>query len=151
MSQLIANNSTPSVTIGGRNITDLANLILLVGGVSGANYTSLRKPESSSGYQVPASKVFRILAMEVTVTTAVAGGAHILYADNDIGLSQAGPPTNPVYPGATTTSQNGIVASTATAGKIEIPLRWDIPTGKYILARSDGAAFTVNRVWGVEV
>ncbi len=91
--------TTPSLTIGGRVMTDLSsNLITLVGLTSSNGKCTLRKPGAASGYQVTAGKTLTIIALVAqSQGTSNAGTASVAYSDNDVGIDSSSSLTNPVY------------------------------------------------------
>jgi len=138
-----------SLTIGGRVFTDLKNLIVLHTGLATTNtYSTARLPNGTSGYQVPASKTLRILAVKCSIVKTVDSGTNIGlgYSDNDAGIDVAvGLLTNPVHCGGAITVP--VLASgkeTAySVANVEAPLNFTVPTGKYLFGRhaSQGMTF----------
>lgn len=135
----------PSLTVGGRVMTDMSNLIVLHARfASGANrYFGACKSNGTAAYQVTAGKTLRIIAARVAVGTAASGGPIALgYSDAAITLAgTAGAPTNPIYNGGS----NGVyTATTGVLGVTEFALNFTIPATKYVhhdqgTATADGA------------
>jgi hypothetical protein len=125
------------LTIGGRVITDLANLIQLETQVSNANPTgTARKMAGSAGYQVPASKQFRIIAVRLNVAANAASAAspgRLVYSDNDVGLAAGVAFTNPVYWGSSSALANlGSLSTVATLAVQEFAIMdFIVPATKY--------------------
>ena len=132
---------SPSLTIGGLVLTDLENLITLVGATAaaGANTVlSFRLPNGTAGYTVPANKKFVAKAVKIWTRDATVMFPILFYCDNDLGMGSTTAPTNPVYMGG---SSNATFTTVLTVGgNIELSqLNFEIPVGKYI-SLSDGAA-----------
>lgn len=86
-----------SITVGGRVLTDLTNLITLIASVDGANnHCTFRKPNGTSGYQVPGGKVFTVLGIRMEIGNA-ADAFDMGYSDNDAGFATTTAFTNPVF------------------------------------------------------
>ncbi len=87
--------AVPSLTVGGRVFTDLANLITLYAFTTTAlEYSCARKPTAAAGYTPSGAKKF-VLHAAVNVTKAtVADTSTVGYADNDLGVSSLAAPTN---------------------------------------------------------
>lgn len=88
----------PSLTVGGRVMTDLHRLIVLNGYSynASANYVSLRLPNGTAGYAVTTGKTLRIVAASGHSNAASTLGS-VCYGDNDVGGSGTSAPTNVVY------------------------------------------------------
>ena len=147
-----ANPATiPALAVGGRIMTDLTNLICLIGGVvSSGRYCTMRKPENTTGYQVPSGKVFRVLAIQVhCITTAANSYCSPGYGDNDVDIDAAAAPTNFKVIGQ---NANCGPIPLPAAGYYEVPMKWDIPASKYPAAIVAGATGTsVIKFWGYEI
>ena len=121
----------PNLMVAGRTFTDLTNLIVLNGICDNTNqYATLRLPNGTSGYQVPASRTLRILAVSATFSVVTGAAAvSIGYGDTDVGFSAASAPTTPV------SLSNGGRAMYVGAGALKPPYEmatnFTVPTGKY--------------------
>lgn len=112
--------------------------------------STFRKPNATSGYSVPASKAFNLLAVKINVITAASGGTiQLAYADNDSGISGAsGSISNPVY------MMNSDTLDCTTAGlkEFSFPYPFVVPTGKYITINSSTSGCVIQlEVYGYEV
>lgn len=149
-------NSIPfaqdTITVAGR-ILSTAGLISLHGKSAGANqYCSPRKPNASSGYQVPVGKKFQVMAYRCLITTeAAALGDGVSYADNDSGTGTNSAPTNQVFPGA----QSAVMFSMAAKASVEMAFGgpgFEVPAGKYPTANSGNSGITCAwEIFGYEV
>lgn len=130
----------PSITIGGVVFTDIDNLIELAAtndSTAGQKYSTVRLGSAAAGYAVPASKSFYIRATATFLISAAAAAknAYIGYADNDVGLSAAGAPTNPVYFGGSPGASYILPANvngTFQNPRCEMAFQFTVPTGKYL-------------------
>jgi hypothetical protein len=141
-------SAIPILTVGGRVFTDLANLIILTGGVGGAGNgnSTLRRLGGSAGYTPSVGKTFRALAVRVTFN--VAGSIYLGYADNDAGTNGSTAFTNLVYVGSNIA--NGVMA--ASVAQSESPVDFTCPNGKYpATTNAAGAANGTILVFGYEV
>ena len=125
----------PTLTVGGRVLTDLANLIELHGYVDGATntYGTPRKPGASAGYTPSGANKFRIVAMRVVAHTTT-GNLYLSYGDNDVGVTSASAATNTVYIGADANLGNIFSAAGLTDDPkyaYEISVDFLIPNTKY--------------------
>lgn len=137
----------PSLTVGGRVFTDLDNLIILSGGklLTNTRWT-YRKAGESTGFQVPAGKIFRIMAVNATGSTSGLGMA-IAQSDNDAGMNTTTALTNPIYED----SIGGITIESGNArGDIrEISLNFPILAEKFISASSYATSGSlICRIYG---
>lgn len=138
-----------SLTVGGRVFTDLTNLIIIHCGTAGSNtYSTGRRPNATSGYQVPASRTLRVAAMKIAYLSSTGSGTNIGlgYADNDAGLDVAvGSLTNPVHcAGSTAVPVMGAGRETGYfAADKETALDFTVPTGKYVFSRGNTVAMTL--------
>ena len=153
-------SAIPSLTIGGRVFTDLANLKILFArsAGTGALNSSFREAGGTAGYVVPASKSFRIDAISAKMTGTAAAGAsmgQLLYSDNDAGTEGATAFTNAKYPGnSSSLSTFGTAASVASPGlaRYEEPFNFLVPTGKYIgLIGTSATVSTIVQIYGYEI
>lgn len=141
-----------TLTVGGRVFTDLDNLKVLYGNVgqtSGA--ATLREPNSSSGYVVPALKTFKILAIEV-IYGANVSGVLVAYGDTDVGMASTSYPTNVVYTGGD--QVNFSVIGSAANTMAQASVSFNVPAGKYPCSGTIGAAGSAIasiKVYGYEV
>lgn len=146
-------SAIPTLTVGGQVFTDLSNLIVLNAVVSGvgAGNATFRKSNTSAGYQVPASKTFKVMAIEFDVLVAASGGFTLLYADNDVTQEAATAFTNPIYPAGTPNTINRFGTNTASV-RLDFPFKFDIPTGKYPgITNFNNALQAGIRLYGYEV
>lgn len=122
----------PTMEIGGRIFTDLGTRLKVLVGMhayNGKNLT-LRAMNGTAGYQVTSGKTLRITALRVSVHTAETETYdRLCYADNDVGISTSTAFTNQVYNGGAAPAAN--LASMKTAGIIEIPVNFTVPSQKY--------------------
>ena len=132
MAGIAGNGIAPSLTVSGRVITDLANLMVLHSAGDSTNlYATARKGNASAGYQVPVGKQLRIVAAKITTNLSTGNNiAHIGYGDNDIGTGSSSPPTNNVrIAGLYLMAFN--LANTMQ-GPIEAACDFVVPAGKYL-------------------
>lgn len=132
MAQINNPSAIPSMVVGGRVITDLTNTKFLSGRVNGAGNgnSGCRIMGGSSGYQVPASKTFKVIAI-LAQGVYTSGSIMLGYADNDLGTASATAPTNPVYAMSTSASVALFAGAATVAGYSQGIINFDIPTGKY--------------------
>lgn len=86
------------IAIGDTIIQDIATIQVLVARVDSNDYGTFRLQGATSGYQVPASKRFRVIAVHYfniggSTQTAVGIGT----GTNDVGFNSASEPTSPDY------------------------------------------------------
>lgn len=120
---------------GGRIFTDLSNLVILIGALGGGatQYSTLRKCNTSAGYQAPAA-TFRCKALAVNVNAT--GSIGLMYGDNDVGLSTASVPTTPIYEiGASGTGSQPYMAA-ANTERFHMT-NFVIPSGKFPAVKTD--------------
>lgn len=158
MASVILPPTIPTLMVGGRVFTDLANLIILYGYVSGATTTncSLRKQGGSAGYTVTAGKTYTILAVRAygSYTATVAGSfGYLGYSDNDVGVNSSTAYTNAKNPG-----NNGLLGQVGNAalgsnGLWEWLCDFQVPATKIpSFTGNGGAAINTNVVvFGYEV
>lgn len=155
MSNPIGNLGTiPTLSLGGFTITDITNLKFLSGFGDSTNLrNTLRATGTSSGYVVPGGKTFRVIAILVANDTA-GGNVAPGYADNDVGQNSTTAFTNPVFAftGTTTPKQYtvSLPAVTAAAPFYAIPIKFDIPTGKYAVTQNTGTGNMQGTLVGYE-
>lgn len=136
---------------GGVLLPGASGLICLMGYCGAAKNTTLRRAQDSAGYAVTAGKSFQVLAIVLDVTTAAAGAnLNMNQTDNDCGVSTATAQTNPAPPGGV--GLNGVIASAATAGRLEVPgFGWSIAATKFLTISTDAGSVYVIKVYGREV
>lgn len=151
---LIPTTAVPSITVGGRVFTDLANLITL-GFYYNTNAGSTgRLASASSGYQIPAGKSFKAMAFKGLINVAGTSGVALSYysqTDNDVGMDSATVFTNPVNAFA----QSGLSCMFGANGPVGSVVEGPLPdflvaTGKYMSTQRSGAAaeYAVIYVYG---
>jgi len=144
-----------TLTVNGVTLVDLTNLIILGGAVATSNrYTTLRKMNSSSGYQVTAGKTFTVHAIDMhSNTTTIFTHASLLYGDTDVGLDSASGPTSPVYPCGDANFEvavySGNNSSSSSIAKNVVNVFFQAPAAKY-LATLIGTAAAQLIVYGYE-
>ncbi len=109
-----------------------------------------REGASTSGYQVPVGKTFRVLM--ISGNAGAATGVQLGYADNDSGSCNASLGTNPQYiaSGSTTGTSPNIISFSASNVQVGASLDFTIPASKYP-SISWGANTSVSLViWGIE-
>lgn len=125
-----------SLTIGGRVLTDLENLKILLchpGGTT--NESTGRLASASAGYQVPTGSVFKVVAVRINVL--VVGQFYIDYSNNDVGpYAAGGSKTGVTYPGGDIGL--GKIHNASVVGVVEIPYDFEIPAGKYLGVDANG-------------
>lgn len=135
-----------SLTIGGRVLTDLTNLITLKGYVNGAGSGNSGLVDLTGGARVvTATKKFKVIGFRVFGT--VAGYFALGYCNNALGISTA---TAPVAPNE---SYFGAVPFNAVLNtSSDFLVDFEIPAGKYLYL-SNGATATVAvlQLFGYEV
>lgn len=129
------------INVGGTELVDIANLIC-VGALAdaagvGLRYSTARLALSTTSYQVPGSKSFRILAIRWVIMSATAGTGSDNswgYGDNTVDLSNAAAPTNKVTANVMLPGPDRVAPGTVytVGGKAEVP------TGKYPFFSADG-------------
>ena len=135
----------PSMTIGGRVITDLANLITLYGFCNGAGSGKSGlfwiKGFATTGtyntiYTPSGVKAFRAVAIRMKVNTVAAGTSIVLASgDSTVAIASNTAITNPVYEGQL---NNSGMYSTTLVGNFEDVSGFYIPNTKK--AYADNAA-----------
>jgi len=148
MSAAIFQPTIPSLTIGGRVITDLANLIVLYGysNSSATSRCSLRKVNTSTGYTPSGTKVFQAVAVRIQTLIVATSGLALGYADTDIGLGVNTAHTSPQYLNVLP-PLNGAVGI-----DFQFPCEIRVPNGKYFASDSQGSVWVGNIiVYGFEV
>jgi hypothetical protein len=149
---IIKSIAVPSLTIAGRMITDLENLITLWGGASGTGfgYCTPRLSEVASGYIVPTGKTFHAYGMRCDVRTA--GLLYWGYCDNDLGVSSNNAPSNGVQPAAAPNAcRTGLVLQSGQVNsQFEIDMTgFQVPAGKYLYTYNDNGAYIGSyRIFG---
>lgn len=156
MAQTIIPAAVPTLTVGGRVFTDLANLKILFASVTDATNknSSFRKDGTSAGYAVTSGKTLTVLAVRLYSGAVTVGNANlgfILYSDNDVGLNSATSFTNPVFStgtgaGSALWSQGGTVLTMP----LEAALSFAVPTGKFIGWQNNGTALQTAVLFGYE-
>lgn len=154
MAGIVPSASVGSVTIGGRTFTqqERKNFIFLVGYVGTATRcATLRKPNSTAGYQVTSGKTFVWDAIIVNCVTNTITGALPGYGDTDVGMDSAALPTNFVgQAGLSTTGHMAVINSSTAAGNAQFGdqaqsiVGFTTPAGKYPAAVSVGANTTIT-------
>lgn len=149
MAQSTLPAAIPTLSVGGRVFTDLANLKVLYGKLTGTGvrYTTLKDALTGASYQVPAGKSFRIYAVSANVIAAAAGAAvEVGYGDTDVGSNAAAAPTN-----STANGGNDVIQINAT-GHVERHARGSLAAQKYpYIAGSTAGTANVNiYVFGYE-
>lgn len=143
--------------VAGRVFTDLTNLIQLTAfTVSGGPVATFRKPGTTSGYQVPASKSFNMLAINATHRETASTNVRfaLVYSDNDASIASTATWTNPVYYQLVNTGTSfPFIASAEAFGAREYPLiGWTTPTTKYAGFFNELTATGISiRAYGYEV
>jgi hypothetical protein len=147
----------PTLTVGGRVLTDLTNLITLYAPITtSGHYTTARQAAASAGYTPSGSKAFKVAAM-VPVPNGGASSTNfgILYGNTDVGFDSASAPTSPIYPGGFSTAvQRWGQASSASSGSyvnnFVIPsVDFVVPNGKYLAVVADNSSCNAM-VYGYE-
>ncbi len=90
--------ATSTITVAGRQLVDINNLIILVAHVDGAAAYSpfvAAKSGATTAYQVPAGKTFQAVAITAQATAANAFG--IVSSTAACGLNDGGAPVGVVY------------------------------------------------------
>jgi hypothetical protein len=146
----ISSGIAPTLTVGGRVMTDTANLIILCAEISGNNST-FRKPNSSTGYSTPAGKTLNILAMRISTTAAGAQGVNLCYGDTDLGWSVVANPVTPVYYGGAIAPNYHFGGGSVSGPAMEHPVGFLVPTGKFPTAIGSGATGYMIFLFGYEV
>ena len=144
--QVINPPSVPSVTVGGRTITDVNNVIWLTANSDGSaatKYTTLRRTTGTAGYQVTAAKTLYIVAHRCISLAANTTQLHIGYGDNDVGAISAAAPTNAVWQGGASNFDIFAYTATGIGQVVEGPMYFTVPATKYpaIKISTAGASF----------
>lgn len=158
MPQIILPAAVPSLSIGGRVFTDVSNLKIL-----GASFDAVttvngtfRLPNTTAGYQVPASKKFVVMAIVVKIfeSTAAAStiGMRLQYSDNDVGLQTSTALTNAVAVfGSNQASSFGTLANTSLSSQFQEAVYFEVPAAKYLTGINISAKVASALVYGYEV
>lgn len=134
---LVSNGQRDSLQVGNRVITNLNNIIALIGVCNGAalGNSTLRVPFAAAGRAVTAAKTFRVLSIRLTASTA--GGLLFGYADADVGVGVVTALTNPIY----ANRNSGVYSINVAANQqLEMAVQWDVPAGKYLAISNGGGA-----------
>lgn len=158
MPQIIQPSNIPSVSIGGRVFTDLANLKILGAGFDAATTvnSTFRAPNTSAGYQVPVGKKFVVMAIVVKIYEATATastiGIRLQYSDNDVGMQTSTALTNAVTTfGATQASSFGSLANTSLGAQFQEAIYFEIPAAKYLTGINISGKASNALIYGYEV
>lgn len=163
MAGLTLPTAIPSITIGGRVFTDLANLKILSGYSTNATNCRFTPAEqkstvSTAGYQVPVGKRFNVQAVRITLTASTASNGEramrINYADNDVGaLGTATAFTNEVATvgGAVIASALGAGGAALSTPVYEKACSLWIPAQKYLACQGELASTVLVEIYGYEV
>ena len=141
---LTKGNLNRQMTIGGYTFDwdpmNNTNDVILMGACITTNLRcTLRQPNASAGYVVPASKTLFILATRILNAVSVAAEVALLYSDVDSGYTNATAFTNPVFNAGVTTA-DATLSAVATGSAPEAATNFSIPTGKYPGVQSQGTA-----------
>lgn len=148
MANIIQPSNIPSLTIGGRVFTDLANLIVLFGYSNSAatSRSSLRRVNTSVGYTPSGTKAFQAVAVRIQTLVVATSGLALGYADTDIGLGVNTAHVSPQYLNVLP-PLNGAVGI-----DFQMPCEILVPNGKYFASDSQGTVWVGNIiVYGYEV
>ena len=132
----ILNGPIDTLTIGGRVLTDIKNLIWLYGvavTAGGALYSTARKDNETSGYEVPSGFQLRLVAAFVPAPGATAADLTdfaVYYGDDDVGIASAANLTNPVYPAGDIAAAYVLRCSPPNQGVAVV--NRIIPAGKFV-------------------
>lgn len=144
----------PSITIGGRTFTDMANLkILRSAHSSAAGYSNFFEDGGSTVYTPSGSNNFRVLAVKLH-SAGAANCINLLYGDdfaND-GIDEA-VPTTPVYEmGLVSTFYPfcAVAVGSPDWAKAEYSINFLILNGKYLSSKISGAVLMYITVYGYE-
>lgn len=145
----------PTITVGGRVFTDLTNLIILIGVLENAgDFTTLRKMNATSGYQVPGGKTFTAMAIKIAGAPQNIGCNHsVLYGDNDVGENSASAPATPVYAGGFTAPSATVQSVKDSGGALLFPeaaINFQVPTGKFMAHTADASVRSIVYIYGYE-
>ena len=153
MATIIVPSAIPTLSVGGRVFTDLANLLTLSGYCAGgaSPRTSFRKPATSAGY-APSGKTFVVKAIRLnTATTAAASPLSIFYSDNDCGIGSATAATNQVYMAGASSVASLSQGAWVVATTYEFALNFVIPAGKFVGMENGGTFSAPITIFGYEV
>lgn len=143
MAQLLP-SQRPTITVGGRVFTNIADLIILATVNSTNLYGTFRISSGSSGYQVTSGKTYTVYAIRLFSTTASAWVSQAVgYGDTDVGLNSGSPPTNNVQ------SFGTAIPSVAGTADAEAPMKFAIPAQKYPYIAGTGGTCTAV-IYGYE-
>lgn len=118
------------------NFLDIPNLKCLIAVGNAAKYSTFRSANGTAGYQVTTGKTLKFRAARVVVVTAAASGGVVLgYGDTDVNIAAGAAPTNPVYLGGSSFVR---LQNLSVEGQFSMPVRFDVPAGKYPFIFSDG-------------
>lgn len=151
--------SGPTLTVGGRNFTDLANLIVLEAYTATANhYSSLVKLSGASvvttAYQVTSGKTFSVCGVRVIAASSSAATCQMqmLYGTGFVlSVDQASAPTGAVFPMGLSASGGFQFMSTAPATTpTGYDTNWTIPASDYPAIQTLSTTGCVIYVYGYE-
>lgn|SRR3990167_796970 len=152
---MIAIPSTRAIImVGGRVFTDITTLkILTVSAYSGVSGPfSTYRDGTSTGYQVPVGKTFRIHAVVATQSGTATGGIALGYEDVDNGLNSTAARTAPVYHGSYNTSQVQTLGGLERDTPRERSIYFSCAASKYIFMWGDTSGVTYSStIYGYEV
>lgn len=138
MALLLQGPLSANLQVGGMTFTDLKNLIVLHGRFTGTNRATLRRPNTTSGYAVPANHQLRLLAAKITVAaTGTNTIATLGYADNDIGFNAATLFANAVQMGETNEAAQAFLKTSLTNPQTN-ECNFVVPASKYVYCTNNG-------------
>ncbi len=134
---------------GFHHFVDVETLLVLGVGVGGNGFGTYRDHNGSAGYAVTALKTLQLKALSARELVNTSKAVQVGYGDTDVGLNSLSPPTNPVYTfGGSLTANNTALLFLLAATQNSVPIRFDVPAGKYPFQECANASTTV---YGYEV
>ena len=125
------------LTIAGRYFPNTSNLIILnaFSTSSSSPNATARIQKGTSGYQVTSGRTLKIFAVRMSVNAATAGIMQIKQTDNDVGYNTNTPLSGSLqaWPSNTSaTTANGISVPATIGAYVEVPVYFEIASGKYL-------------------
>jgi hypothetical protein len=142
----------PSLTIGGRTMSDLSSsLITLVGTFSNtAGYATLRQANASAGYQVPTGKTLHLIAAQGASSVSGIFAVAFGYGTADAGLTSASAPTGWTGMGGTSGTNASSMVQIGGSGQFSGAIEVLVPATDYpaVVGSFSTAASAGVIAWG---
>lgn len=143
----------PTITVGGRVFTDLANLITLTVICSNGKYSTFREYDGTP-YTPSGSNDFRVLAGRVIFGSAASAAttSNIVYGTNDVGVDSAVAPAGVQKAGGTDAGSVPLNSTPTFLAEIDFGSGFLVPNGNYPAILRNDATSGVNgyQIYGYE-